>query len=91
MYARVATAQIKPGKMDEALRIYRASQIPEFKAQKGFKEVRLLTDAKKGTAIAVSIWATEADAKAATTNVQKFKDVIAKAPTFEYFDLSVQA
>jgi heme-degrading monooxygenase HmoA len=64
MYARVVTVQVQPGKMDELWRRLR-DLVPVAQAQRGFHEAWFLTDAHTGTVLGVTVWETEADAKAA--------------------------
>jgi hypothetical protein len=64
MYARVVTVHVQPGKMDAFLRRLR-ELAPAAKARRGFHEARFLTDAPTGTVLGITVWETEADAKAA--------------------------
>lgn len=93
MYVRVATVQVQPGKLDEFVRTYRSEQVPALQAAQGFQEARLLTDAHTSTAIGVTVWATEADAKATPSRVAPgglFTDLITAPATFAYYELSVR-
>lgn len=97
MYARVGTAQDQPGKMDDAIRIYRDSVVPAQKQQKGFKGSLFLTDRHTGRSISISLWETEADLEASMNNgfyqeqVAKFAQDFEAKPVWEEFDVSVQA
>ncbi len=62
MYARVTTAQVQPGKMDEAISIMRDSTYPASRNQQGFKSAILLTNSQKGKALSITLWETEAGA-----------------------------
>ena len=53
MHARVMTAQIKPGKTDQMLKIYH-SIIKAAKDQKGFKGILTLTNRNTNKAISIS-------------------------------------
>ena len=64
MQARVVTVQIKPGRMDDAISIYRDSVVPAANQLPGSKGLRLLTDATTGKCISISLWETEADMEA---------------------------
>ena len=44
MHARTGSSQMKPGKMDEAIGVYRDSVVPILKAQNGFKALYWLGD-----------------------------------------------
>ncbi|MCI0829960.1 MAG: hypothetical protein J4N67_07455, partial [Chloroflexi bacterium] len=62
MWARVATGQVQPGKMDEFNKIYIETQKSVNQGTQGFQSARVLTDLSTNKALAVTIWATEADA-----------------------------
>jgi heme-degrading monooxygenase HmoA len=96
MRARIITAQIHPGKMDELISIYRESIVPAAKEQKGFKDAILLTDHNTNKVISITLWEREADMKAGETS-SYVKEQIAKAvptfagpPTTEHYEVSVQ-
>jgi len=65
MYARVTTAQVQPGKMDEAISIMKNNTHPTHRSQQGFKNAILLTDPKTNKALSITLWETEADATGA--------------------------
>jgi heme-degrading monooxygenase HmoA len=90
MYMKVATVEIAPGKMDEYLRLFQAAQVPAMQAARGFQEARLLTDAHTGKVMSITLWETEADAKAAPAQPERYGDLLAKPPTFEYYELSIR-
>ncbi len=93
MYARVATVQVQPGKMEEFLRRYRAEQVPALQAARGFREARVLTDAHTGTVMGVTVWETEADAKAGPNRGAQggaLMDLITQPVVLTYYELSVQ-
>ena len=97
MYARVVIIQTIPGKMDEAIGIYRDSVVPASKQQKGWKGNYLLTDRKTGKGISIGLWQTEADMTAGETSgyyqqqLAKFKDIFGAPPLREAYEISVQA
>jgi heme-degrading monooxygenase HmoA len=96
MYARVTIVQIRPGKMDEAISIFRDSVVPAGKEQKGHQGHYLLTDREKGKGISISLWETEADLTAGESSghylaqLAKFKDIFAAPPVRENYEVSVQ-
>jgi len=96
MHARVVTVQIQPGKIDEAVSIYRDSVMPAAKQQKGFKGAFLLTDRNTGKGVSVALWETEADLKAGEASgyyqeqIAKFGGVFAGPPAREHYEVSVQ-
>jgi heme-degrading monooxygenase HmoA len=86
-----------PGKMDEAIGIYRDSVAPAAMQQKGCKGVYLLTDRKTGKGISVALWETESDMTAGESSgyyqqqLAKFKDIFGAPPVREAYEVSVQA
>jgi heme-degrading monooxygenase HmoA len=96
MYARVTIVQIKPGKTDEAIGIYRDSVVPAAKQLKGHKGGYLLTDRSTGKGISIALWETEADMKAGESSgyfqqqLAKFKDIFGAPPVREHYEVSVQ-
>ena len=96
MHARAVTVQIQPGKIDEAIAIYRDSVMPAAKQQKGFKGAWLLTDRNTGKGLSVTLWETEADLTAGEASgyyqeqIAKFGGVFAMPPVREHYEVSVQ-
>ena len=95
MYARIATTQIQPGKMEEFIKIFAEVQRPILEQGQGFQSVRLLTDPGTNKAVAVSIWATESDARASLATgrtledlIKRFDGVMNGTPSFEHFEVS---
>ena len=64
-HARVNTRQIQSGKMDEAIQTYRDSTLPRVRGQQGSTGALVLTDRGTGKVIAISLWASEGDMRAA--------------------------
>ncbi len=96
MHANLVTAQFQPGKIGEAVRIFRDSVVPALKQQPGFKGAFLLTDPNTQKGIASTWWETEADLKAALTSVfpeqiAQFAQVFAEPPTREAYEVGIQA
>lgn len=97
MNARVTIVQFLPGKIDEAIGIYRDFVVPAAKQQKGHRGHYLLTDRNTGKGISISLWETEADMTAGEASgyyqqqVAKFKDVFGAPPVREAYEVSVQA
>ena len=95
MYAKVMTAQVQPGKMDEFLKIYKETQPPINKRAKGFQSARILTDSNTGKGIAVTIWETESDARASVSDsalqdvTRRFEGVMSGAITTEIYEVSI--
>jgi heme-degrading monooxygenase HmoA len=97
MYARVITAQNQPGKVDEAVQMYRESMLPEARQQPGFKGALMLVDRSTGKGISITLWQTEADAQASgagsaylQTQIAKAASLLAAAPIIETYEVAVQ-
>jgi hypothetical protein len=69
MYARLTIFQIKEDRIDEGIKIYEASVVPEAKKQKGYQGAYLLMDQSTGNGISLTLWATEEDARANEENL----------------------
>ena len=97
MYAQVVRVQFQPGKVDEAIAIFRDSVTSAARQQKGFKNAYLLIDRETNKGIGFSLWETEADVAALTTSgfyqeqVGKFAAVFAGPPEREVYEVAVQA
>jgi len=97
MNARATIVQIVPGKLDEAVGLYRDSVVPAAKQQKGCKGLYLLTDRNTGRGISITLWETEADMTAGENSgyyqqqLAKFKDVFSAPPVREAYEVSVLA
>ena len=95
MWARVATGQVQPGKMDEFNKIYIETQKSINQGAQGFQSARVLTDLSTNKAVAVVIWATEAEARATVTPINmddvmaRFGAVLEGPITTEYYEVSV--
>ena len=61
MHARVSTAELRPGRMDEVIDISRDSVLPAARQQPGFKSALWLTDRDANKLMAVSLWETKED------------------------------
>jgi quinol monooxygenase YgiN len=59
MHARLLTAQVSPGKMDEFIQLWQNEIIPTYKEQPGWNSARLLVDREAGKAILISVWETQ--------------------------------
>lgn len=96
MYARTVTAQAQPGKVEEAMSIYRNSIVPAAKEQKGFKGAFFLVDNATGKSVSLTLWDTEADMQAAEASgflreqIAKLGATLATAPVSEHFEVVAQ-
>ncbi len=96
MYARVITAQVQPGKIEEAIGIYRNSVVPAVQQQKGCKGISLLVDRSTGKGMSLTFWETEADMVAGEASghyreqVAKMVPTLAAPPATEHYEVAVQ-
>ena len=96
MHAAVNFVQIQPGKMNEAIAIFRDSVVPAASQQQGNRGAILLTDPNTNKAIAVALWETEADAAAVVTGgwyqeqIARFASVFAGPPVREVYEVSLR-
>ena len=77
MYAKVVTFEIKPGKRDEVIRLFKDFVVPGARKHKGFKGGVLLTDPKTGQGKSIGFWESEGDIQASETSGY-YKEWIAK-------------
>ena len=95
MHAHVVTIQIRPGKLDGAIAIYRDAVVPSLRKQKGFRGARLLTDPVSGKGLMETLWETEADLTATEASgrfqeeVARFQPVLGAPATREHYEVSV--
>ena len=59
MFARVATTQSQPERLEEIMRRLRDQTVPVLQAQKGFRGCYGMVDRESGKAVAISLWETE--------------------------------
>ena len=97
MYARFATVQVNEGKLDEFVETFRDSMVPPARAQKGFKGVSVLADHEANKAVLISLWDSEADARAmATTDAalsaqaSKINDLVVDTPEVQFLEVMHQ-
>lgn len=97
MFARVVTVQVNPETVDESTRIYEESIVVAMKEQPGFQGTTLLTKTDgSGTALSISLWATEADMQAGEASgylqaqFAKVGSFLTAPPTSEYYEVSVR-
>jgi len=95
MYARHVTTYVKMDKMEEALKIFEDSVIPEGKAQEGYFGIYLLTNKESGKIVSITLWNSQEDARANEESgyyrkqVEKFNDVVTQPPIKEGYDVTI--
>ena len=96
MHVRATTVQFQPGKMQEAIDIYKNQIILAAKAVKGFQGAYLMTDAASGKALSITVWESEADMLAGESSSGHVQEAIAKlsslfagSPDIDHYELSI--
>jgi heme-degrading monooxygenase HmoA len=96
VYASVAVFRVRPGKTEEAVRIYLSSVLPAIRKQQGFQGVLALTNHEIDEGYAITLWDTEDDAEAYESSgtyreqIAKFGSTLAEPPTRKIYEVSVQ-
>lgn len=96
MHAGVATFRLRPGKTEEAVRIYLSSVVPAMRDQRGFQGVLVLTNPEIDEGHAITLWDTEDDAEAFESSgiyreqVAKFGRTLAEPPARKVYEVSLQ-
>jgi heme-degrading monooxygenase HmoA len=97
MHAGVVTLRVRPEMVEEAIRIYRDSVLPELREMEGFEGGYVLTAAESGKGYIIGLWRTHEDAERFQSSgsfreqASKFEEVLAEAPSREICEVSVQA
>ena len=95
MYSQVLKVSIKPGKMDEAIAIFKDSVAPAIHGWSGLQIGRLLIDRAGNKIMAVSFWDSQADeaglqsSVAYQEQVSKFAALFAGPPEVEVYEEAV--
>ena len=97
MHARVVTSQFQLDKLEEAGQLYRESILPEVRQLPGFKGRMVLGDRSTGKVITLTLWESEADARASgegsafmQATVAKFAPFYAAPPVIEIYEVAGQ-
>lgn len=77
MHASVTTAKVQPGKVDEAIALWRESVAPEIPGLQGSREAYVLADPKASEVVVIVTYDTEADAEVPVTS-GKFQEMVAR-------------
>lgn len=78
MFVRLTRIEVKIDRIDEGIKLYEESVIPEAKKQRGFKDIFLLVDRKTGKGISFGFWESEEDAIASEKN-RYYQEQVIKA------------
>jgi heme-degrading monooxygenase HmoA len=91
MHVRMVTAQIKPGKLDEAVEYWRTTVAPSARELRGYVSARMLVDRPANRLRSVGFWESEADFQASVAWTQAhlagFGEFLAAPPVIDGFDL----
>ncbi len=95
MYARVSTAEVQPGRLDEVIDISRDSVLPAARQQRGFKSGLWLTDRDANKIMIVSLWESREDMEAGEQSgyyreqIGKFGGMLAGDVVREAYEVSI--
>jgi len=95
MFARMTILEIKAETIEDAIKLFRKSVIPEAKKQKGYEGACLLIDRSQGKGKAVTFWRNEEDAIANEKSCYyqeqliKFLGMFAAPPSREGYEVVV--
>jgi heme-degrading monooxygenase HmoA len=81
MYARITIIHVPPDRIDEGVKLYRKSVIPDAKKQKGYCGDLLLVDPKTGKGNSITFWESEKAAIATDENLF-YQEQLVKFLTF---------
>ena len=96
MHAGVVSLRFKPGKVEEAARIYQDSVVPELRQMPGFEGGYVLTNAETGKGYIIGLWASREDAEgfessgAFREQAAKFEGILDGPPSREVCEVSIQ-
>jgi heme-degrading monooxygenase HmoA len=96
VYAGVVSVQVKPGRAEEAARIYQDSVVPELRQMRGFEGGYVLTNAETGKGYIIGLWGSREDAEdfessgAFREQAAKFEDVLEGPPSREVCEVNIQ-
>ena len=88
MHARVLTATVQPGRLEELVRAVHEAVLTTIKQRQGFKHSFVLTDPSTNKVMAISLWGTQADLEAnvAAGRVPRHQAEAANALTAPYVE-----
>jgi heme-degrading monooxygenase HmoA len=97
MYARVFKIQVDTNRIDDGIEIYEDGYVPEAMQQLGFRGAILLGDRTTGKGMAISMWESEADARATEQSgfvqqvLGRFTELFTEPPSMEGYEIMVKA
>jgi heme-degrading monooxygenase HmoA len=97
MYARVGTANVVPGKIDEAVSIWRDSVMPVMSQLSGYQGGRILVDRTNNKVVSMSWWTSAEALEASGPNspelqaqLAKFAQVFTGPPDLSHYELGAE-
>ena len=94
MHAQLITSQFKLDKLEEVGQLYRESILPEVRQLPGLKGRMVLVDRSTGKVITLTLWESEADARASgegsafmQATVAQFAPFYAAPPVIEIYEV----
>lgn len=97
MYARVSTAEVQPGKIDDTVNISEESVLPAARQQQGFEGGLWLTDPDNNKVMVVTLWASREDMESGETSgyyreqIGKLGDLLVGDVVREAYEVSIKA
>ncbi len=94
MYARVTTAQAKPGSVDEVLRIWDGQVMPQLTQQQGYKGFQTCINRDNNKLITLTYWESREDADRTLNSdwmrqiLGLFADVFVGSATQEHYEVA---
>jgi quinol monooxygenase YgiN len=91
MHARVNVTEWNPDKVEEGMRLTEETIIPGYQQQPGFRGYFLLTEQGGESAMAITMWETEADmaasAPVAQAMIPRLKDILRAPPETRTYEV----
>jgi len=95
MFARIVNLRIKPGRADDAIKIFDLNVLPEIKQQTGFLGSVMFTDDESGSGKIMIFWRHANDSHLIEADgfynlqIEKFVDVFTHQPIAEFMKVGV--
>ena len=93
MHADVAKGHLHPDRTEEGIELWRNSLVEELRQHEGFKGMVLMGDRDTGENVAITLWETEEDFRAAASDIghrETFSEIgplYAEAPEFSNYEV----
>ena len=94
MYARITTAQAKPGSADEVLRIWDKQVMPQLTQQQGYKGFQTCVNRDSNKLLTLTYWESREDADRTLNSdwmrqiLGLFADVFVAPPNQEHYEVA---